>query len=112
MMATPVQGGYRITGLSPFVSNCYDADWIAVMAMVMDGAQSRGEDRDEPEMVMAYFPSESCQIIDTWNVLRMRGTGSNDVLVTDVFVPRARTFPMAPGFEPGPTIKVPSTSFL
>ena len=101
MMATPVQGGYRITWQSPFVSNCYDANWIAVTAMVMDGAQSRGEDRDEPEMVMAYFPSESCQIIDTWNVLRMRGTGSNDVLVTDVFVPRARTFPMAPGFEPG-----------
>jgi alkylation response protein AidB-like acyl-CoA dehydrogenase len=101
MTATPVQGGYRITGQSPFVSNCYDADWIAVTAIVTDGAQSGGEDKGEPEMVMAYFPSESCQIIDTWNVLGMRGTGSNDVLATDVFVPRARTFPMVPEFEPG-----------
>jgi indole-3-acetate monooxygenase len=101
MTAMRVQEGYSISGQSPFVSNCYDADWIAVTAIVTDGAQSRGEDKGEPEMVMAYFPSESCQIIDTWNVLGMRGTGSNDVSATDVFVPKARTFPMVPEFEPG-----------
>jgi indole-3-acetate monooxygenase len=101
MTATRVQEGYSISGQSPFVSNCYDADWIAVTAIVTDGAQSRGEDKGAPEMVMVYFPSESCQIIDTWNVLGMRGTGSNDVSATDVFVPKARTFPMVPEFEPG-----------
>src|SRR5712691_8721162 len=39
MMATPVEGGYRITGRAPFVSNCYDADWISVTAIVMEGDQ-------------------------------------------------------------------------
>ena len=99
MTATPAQDGYRITGRAPFVSNCYDADWIAVTAIVTNGDQSPEE--GQPEVVMVYFPSESCQVIDTWNVLGMRGTGSNDISVTDVFVPKARTYPFVPEFDPG-----------
>ena len=99
MQAAPVQGGYRITGRSPFVSNCQDATWIATTAAVMAGDQSRPE--GEPEAVMAYFPRESCEVIDTWHVMGMRGTGSNDIAVTDVFVPSARSFPMVPEFTPG-----------
>ena len=52
-------------------------------------------------MRMVYFPRAECEIIDTWDVMGMRGTGSNDILVTDVYVPRSRTFPMVPDFEPG-----------
>ena len=52
-------------------------------------------------MRMVYFPSEECEIIDTWDVMGMRGTGSNDISVTDVYVPKSRTFPMVPDFEPG-----------
>ncbi len=96
LAATPVQGGYRIAGRAPFVSNCYDSNWFAMTAVV-----SGAGDESEPEMVMVYFPRESGQIIDTWHVLGMRGTGSNDVSVDDVFVPTARTFPMMPEFEPG-----------
>ena len=99
MTATPAQDGYRITGRAPFVSNCYDADWISVTAIVTDGDQSLEE--GQPEVVMVYFPSESCQVIDTWHVLGMRGTGSNDISVTDVFVPKARTFPFVPEYDPG-----------
>jgi len=99
MTATPAQDGYRITGRAPFVSNCYDADWISVTAIVTDGDQSLEE--GQPEVVMVYLPSESCQVIDTWHVLGMRGTGSNDISVTDVFVPKARTFPFVPEFDPG-----------
>jgi alkylation response protein AidB-like acyl-CoA dehydrogenase len=40
--------------------------------------------------------------VDTWNSLGMRGTDSNDVVIHDVFVPRTRTFPLVPEFEPGP----------
>jgi alkylation response protein AidB-like acyl-CoA dehydrogenase len=99
MRAIPAEGGYRITGRSPFVSNCHDANWIATTAMVMATDQSRPE--GEPEAVMAYLPRESCEIIDTWHVMGMRGTGSNDVALTDVFVPKARTFPFVPDFTPG-----------
>src|SRR5262247_2589736 len=81
MQATPAQGGYRITGRAPFVSNCHDANWIATTAAVMAGDPPRAE--GEPEVVMAYLPRENCQVIDTWHVMGMRGTGSNDVAVTD-----------------------------
>jgi alkylation response protein AidB-like acyl-CoA dehydrogenase len=67
----------------------------------MDRKKSGEEDKGEPEVVMVYLPREGCQIIDTWHVLGMRGTGSNDVSVNDVFVPKARTFPMVPEFDPG-----------
>jgi alkylation response protein AidB-like acyl-CoA dehydrogenase len=52
-------------------------------------------------MRMVYFPREKCEIIDTWDVMGMRGTGSNDITVDNVFVPKSRTFPMVPEFEPG-----------
>jgi indole-3-acetate monooxygenase len=101
MQAASVQGGYRITGRAPFVSNCHDANWIATTATVVAGDPSRTEDTGEPEVVMAYLPRESCQVIDTWHVMGMRGTGSHDVAVNDVFVPTARTFPLVPEFTPG-----------
>jgi indole-3-acetate monooxygenase len=40
MQAAPAPGGYRITGRAPFVSNCYDANWIATTAAVMAGDPS------------------------------------------------------------------------
>jgi alkylation response protein AidB-like acyl-CoA dehydrogenase len=95
--ATSTEGGYRISGRAPFVSNCYDADWISSTALVDVDQHSEGE----PETVMVYFPRKNCDIIDNWDMMGMRGTGSHDISVTDVFVPKSRTFRMVPEFEPG-----------
>jgi alkylation response protein AidB-like acyl-CoA dehydrogenase len=97
LQAMSTNGGYRISGRAPFVSNCYDADWI-LSTVLVDAGESIG---DEPEMRMVYFARRDCQIIDTWVVMGMRGTGSNDISVTDLYVPTSRTFPMVPDFEPG-----------
>jgi alkylation response protein AidB-like acyl-CoA dehydrogenase len=96
LSASSTSGGYRISGRAPFVSNCLDADWISSTVLVDEDSAG-----NEPEMRMVYFPKEQCKIIDTWNVMGMRGTGSHDISVTDVYVPTARTFPMEPDFEPG-----------
>ena len=96
LSATSTNGGYRISGRAPFVSNCHDADWISSTVLVDEDSAA-----GEPEMRMVYFPREGCEIIDTWNVMGMRGTGSHDISVTDVYVPKYRTFPMLPAFEPG-----------
>jgi alkylation response protein AidB-like acyl-CoA dehydrogenase len=96
LKAVSADGGYRISGRAPFVSNCYDADWISSTVLVDD--ESAG---DEPEMRMVYFPRAECEIVDTWDVMGMRGTGSNDISVTDVYVPKSRTFAMVPDFELG-----------
>ena len=98
LKATSTEGGYRISGRAPFVSNCYDADWI-LSTVLVDADASAG---DDPEVRIVYLPSRQCQIIDTWDVLGMRGTGSHDISVSDVFVPRSRTFPCwVQDFEPG-----------
>jgi hypothetical protein len=101
MQATPVDGGYRVTGRSPFASNCRDVTWIAVTAMVMDGNNPRLHENGAPEVLAVFFPSEACEILDTWYVLGMRGTGSDDIAIRDVFVPRTRTCPLVPEFTPG-----------
>ncbi|MEW6581726.1 MAG: acyl-CoA dehydrogenase family protein [Actinomycetota bacterium] len=97
LRATSTAGGYRVSGRAPFVSNCHDADWISSTVLV----DADGSTGDEPEVRMVYFPREQCDIVDTWDVMGMRGTGSDDISVTDVFVPTARTFPMVPEFAPG-----------
>lgn len=92
LQATSTKGGFRISGRAPFLSNCDESDWIASTASV---------DGDEEFEIMVYLPRGSCEVIDTWDAMGMRGTGSNDVSVTDVYVPRSRAFRMAPDFETG-----------
>jgi alkylation response protein AidB-like acyl-CoA dehydrogenase len=59
--ATSTEGGYRISGRAPFVSNCYDADWISSTAVVDGDQHSEGA----PETVMVYFPREQGEIWHT-----------------------------------------------
>ena len=106
LKATSTNGGYRVSGRAPFVSNCHDADWISSTVLV-DESISAGE----PEMRMVYFPREQCEIIDSWDVMGMRGTGSNDISVTEVYVPKSRSFPMVPDFEPGSHYRGPLYRF-
>jgi alkylation response protein AidB-like acyl-CoA dehydrogenase len=102
LSATSTEGGYRISGRAPFLSNCYDADWVASTAFV---------DGDQESKVMVYFPRENCKITDTWDAMGMRGTGSNDISVADVYVPKFRTFPIVPEFETGSHYKGPLYRF-
>ena len=96
MQASPVVGGYRATGRVPFVSNCHNATWLAVNLRLVEAAPPPQRGTAPPEIVRAFLPIEVCEIMDTWDVLGMRGTGSHDVAVTDVFVPEVVTFPVTP----------------
>jgi indole-3-acetate monooxygenase len=111
MKATPVAGGYRLTGRAPFASNCHDATWIARTAIVMDGDTPRLSANGAPEVLLAFVPIDACEIIDTWYVMGMRGTGSDDIAMTDLFVPQARTFPLVPEFTPGSHYQGPLYQF-
>jgi len=101
LKAVPVEGGYRLTGRVPFVSNCHDCNWCGATAIVMDGEQPRLRDNGKPETILAYVPMESCNIIETWSVMGMRGTGSDDVEIKDAFVPFRRTYPFMASVEHG-----------
>ena len=67
----------------------------------MDGdAPAKGPDGGAVQMVV-FFPAEDAEIVDTWHTMGMRGTGSHDVRVSDVFIPARRTYIMAPIDHPG-----------
>jgi len=86
-------GGYRVSGRWSLVSGCELADWIPLMCIVIT---HEGEQRmlaaGVPEMRMAYTPKGSYKILDTWHAGGLRGTGSHDVVVDDIFVPAELTF--------------------
>jgi indole-3-acetate monooxygenase len=100
MKATRAKNGYIINGRNPLVSNIHEAQWILVLALVMEGDQLKMHE-GRPELIGAVMKAGDCRIIDTWNSLGMRATDSNDVEAKDVFVPDHRLFPLSPVFEAG-----------
>jgi alkylation response protein AidB-like acyl-CoA dehydrogenase len=64
-----------------------------------------------PHIIFAYLRAQDCTIIETWSVLGMRGTGSDDISVDNAFVPATRTFPLVPEFEPGSHYRGPLYRF-
>ena len=99
--AVEAPGGFRITGRGPLASTIHDAEWLFLSAIVMDGDQPRMV-QGVPVMIALVIRAREARIVDTWRSLGMRGTDSQDVVMDDVFVPTARTFPLVPTFEPNP----------
>jgi 3-hydroxy-9,10-secoandrosta-1,3,5(10)-triene-9,17-dione monooxygenase len=85
--ATPMDGGYRVSGTWDYVSGCDSATHLAFGFMLGDDP-SAGELATDFIGVVDYG---DCEIIDNWDVLGLRGTGSKRVVVEDVFVPERRT---------------------
>jgi indole-3-acetate monooxygenase len=101
--AYPVDGGYRIRGQWNFASGIDHANWLYCTCIVMDGEKPQLTEAGTPRVRAAWLPSDQATIKDTWSVVGMRGTGSQDFVVDDVFVPAARTcFVGEPAFESGP----------
>jgi len=90
--AVAVDGGYRISGRWSLVSGCQLADWIPVMCAMFDGDTPRMAAPDVPDARLLFVPKADYEIIDTWHVTGLRGTGSHDIVVEDVFVPEERCF--------------------
>ena len=90
--ANAVDGGLKVSGRWSLVSGCELAAWIPVMCHVHQPDQPHTLEDGEPEMRMVYLPNGSFRILDTWHVGGLRGTGSHDIVVDDVFVPTERTF--------------------
>lgn len=84
--ARPVEGGFMVDGRWDFASNVRHARWYLGTCVLDDG----GPPTPTPRTRTAMFPVEQVVIDETWDALGMRGTGSHDVIVEDVFVPNER----------------------
>ncbi|GAC57995.1 putative hydroxylase [Gordonia hirsuta DSM 44140 = NBRC 16056] len=104
-----VDGGYKVNGSWAWSSGCDIADWVVVGGPVFKGGKP-------VDFVSFLIPREDYTIRDVWNVVGLRGTGSNTIDVKDVFVPRHRMLSFrtmstgeAPGLErnTAPVYKMP-----
>lgn len=85
--AVRTDGGYLVTGQWPFASGCHNAHWFWGQCIVTDGTRPIRDEAGAVQLLEATVPADDFEIIDTWQVAGMRGSGSHDVAVTDVFVP-------------------------
>lgn len=78
--AEEVEGGWRVTGQWPWGSGTTHCQWISGGAITTSG-----------EFHLMFAPAEQVELLDTWWSMGLKGTGSTDFRMTDVFVPRGRT---------------------
>lgn len=87
-VATPVEGGYKFTGHWQFSTGTDHAQWVILGAFLAD---AQGEKLMPPRFVHVVVPRSDYRIVDdSWEVVGLRGTGSKDVVINDVFVPEYR----------------------
>ena len=90
--AVRVPGGYRVSGRFPFVSGCNHCEWLWLGCVVHENGVARVDGNGVPETRQCFVRLSECDILDTWHTTGLRGTGSNDVFIRDMFVEEARTF--------------------
>ena len=89
--ATRVAGGVQVNGRWPFASGIAHSEWVFAGCLVMENGKPRMTEHG-PELVHVCMPVRDVKIHDTWYVSGLRGTGSQDFSVADVFVPQQRVF--------------------
>jgi len=110
--AVVVPGGYRVTGRQGFSTGCRHASWVAAHAQIHDNGTVRIDpENGQPEARYLYVPVGEAELLDTWHVRGMRGTGTHHFAVNDVFVPEARTVlsVTAPLHDTGALYQIPRT---
>jgi 3-hydroxy-9,10-secoandrosta-1,3,5(10)-triene-9,17-dione monooxygenase len=79
-----VKGGYVATGQTAWSSGCIHANWISFTGLVKAEA-------GPPTHMTFIVPKHEVEVLDNWFVAGMRGTGSNDVRINEVFIPEHRS---------------------
>jgi alkylation response protein AidB-like acyl-CoA dehydrogenase len=113
-VATPVDGGYVVSGQWPFASGGPGTHFVAGNCIVMDNGAPRFNSEGIPELILAVMPADRVEFLDTWHVLGMRGTDSCDFAAHEVFVPghMTTTFPGADGEVDAPWSSLPIRAIL
>ena len=93
--AIPVEGGYRVNGHWTFGSGCQESSWMLGSFQVLDDG---GEPKRRPDGGSMYWRGvfrreEATVVLGSWDVAGLRGTGSFDWTVNDVFLPEHRACP-------------------
>jgi alkylation response protein AidB-like acyl-CoA dehydrogenase len=85
--AVATEGGFRLSGRWSLVSGCELADYLTLMSLVHEDGVPRMLASGQPDLRVLFVPKGTYDILDTWHAGGLRGSGSHDVVVDDVFVP-------------------------
>jgi 3-hydroxy-9,10-secoandrosta-1,3,5(10)-triene-9,17-dione monooxygenase len=88
----PTTGGWLVSGRWPWASGCLHAQWAACRINMKD------ETGQIVNLGLSLMPMSDLRVEDTWHMAGMKGTGSNTIVGTDVFVPEHRFLPYPPAF--------------
>jgi len=89
--ATVVSGGYRVTGRWAWASGSANCTWLSGGCQIVEDGDVRTLPGGIPDSRMLLFPAAEVELIDTWQVAGLAGTGSSDMAVKDLFVPAAHS---------------------
>jgi alkylation response protein AidB-like acyl-CoA dehydrogenase len=91
-LAEPCDGGFRVSGRKVFSSQVPAGDVFSTMFVLADGST------DERTILNMAVPvkADGVTVLDNWDTLGMRGTGSHDVEINDVFVPEDKVLARRP----------------
>lgn len=112
--AVAVDGGYRVTGRWAFASGCEHCTWLMGGSVVLNDGVPRLLSRGIPDSRLMLFPAADAEVIDTWTVSGLRGTGSHDIAVSNLFVPEGRAVSLITDRpqQPGPLYMFPVFGLL
>lgn len=86
--ATDLGDGYRVSGSWMFASGRHHATWLGGHCRVVERDGSpRLDDAGHPIIRTMLFPASAATFDDAWNVIGLRGTGSDSYVVSDIIVP-------------------------
>lgn len=108
--AVPVDGGYQLSGRWNFSSGSPHAKWLAALTPVRRDDEPAPSLADRSSSRVMLLPKEKARMVDNWDVVGLRGTGSMGFEIEDLFVPEEHTYnPEAKPNEAGPLYCVPTT---
>lgn len=92
-MGKAVEDGedYMVSGRWQWGSGSANCSWLCGGCMILDNGELRRLPSGAPDARMMVFPAEVATLHDTWHVAGLKGTGSGDISVENIRVPKGRS---------------------
>ncbi len=101
--ATCGAGGFVASGHWPYLSGGTHAEWVQALCRLIDDDPESSDSSGSGQFIRLVAHSDEVAVLDTWKTGGMRGTGSHDVEIRELFIPEERSIPPRP-----PTGSVPN----
>ncbi len=106
--ATEVEGGYQIRGNWRYASGIHHAKYIHTSCIIMDDDKPRLDSKGNAQIRLCHVPKSDIELVEEWDTIGLRATGSYDYSIKDLFVPKDMTYPFidTPVMRGGPMYRI------